>query len=47
MMNLFKTLMRLTHTNKILKKKIEDVDKKIPDTTKFIETQEFNRLKQR
>ena len=27
-----------------LEKKIEDVDKKILDTSQFIETQEFNRL---
>ena len=28
-----------------LEKKIEDVDKKTPDTSKFIETQDFDRLK--
>ena len=27
-----------------LEKKIEDVDKKTPDTSKFIETQDFDRL---
>ena len=27
-----------------LKRKIEDIDKKIPDTCKFIESQKFNKL---
>ena len=36
--------MLLVHTNKILIKKIEDVDKTIPDTSKFLETQKFTRL---
>ena len=36
--------MLLVHTNKILIKKIEDVDKTIPDTSKFLEIQKFTRL---
>ena len=31
-------------SNKILKKKIKNVDRKISDTSKFIVTQDFNRL---
>ena len=41
--NWLKTLTLLIQTNKTLKK-IEDVDKKLPDTSKFIVTQEFNEL---
>ena len=44
MMNWLKNLILLIQTNKILKKKIEDVDKKIPDNSKFIVTQYFNGL---
>ena len=44
MMNWLKKLMRLFQSNKILKKKIEYFDKKIPDTITFIETREFIRL---
>ena len=44
MMNWLKKLMRLIQSNKILKKKIEYFEKKIPDTIKFIETREFIRL---
>ena len=36
--------MLLVHANKILIKKIEDVNKTIPDTSKFLETQKFTRL---
>ena len=44
MISWLKKLMLLVHTNKILIKKIEDVDKTIPDTSKFLETQKFTRL---
>ena len=44
MMNWLKKLMRLIQSNKILKKKIEYFDKKVPDTIKFIETRKFIRL---
>ena len=44
MMNWLKKLMRLIQSNKILKKKIEYFDKKIPDAIKFIKTREFIRL---
>ena len=30
-----------------LQKKIEDIDKKILDNSKFVETQEFNRLRKK
>ena len=36
-------LILLILINKILKKRIEDVDKKIPDTSNFVVNQEFNR----
>ena len=39
-MYMTKKLILLIQRNKILKKKIEDVDKKIPDTSKFIETKQ-------
>lgn len=44
MISWLKKLMLLVHTNKILIKKIEDVDKTIPNTSKFLETQKFTRL---
>ena len=43
-MNWLKKLMLLIQSNKILKKKVEYFDKKIPDTINFIETREFIRL---
>ena len=44
MISWLKKLMLLVHTNKTLIKKIEDVNKTIPDTSKFLETQKFTRL---
>ena len=44
MISWLKKLMLLVHANKILIKKIEDVNKTIPDTSKFLETQKFTRL---
>ena len=41
-----KKIILLIQTNKILKKKIEDFDKKIPDTNKSIATPDFNWLTQ-
>ena len=36
-------LILLILINKILKKRIKDVDKEIPDTSNFVVNQEFNR----
>ena len=45
MMNLLKNTVNAVDSNKEnLEKKIEDVDKKILDTSQLIETQEFTRL---
>ena len=43
-MNQVKTLILLIQVNKIMTKKIEDVDQKIPNTSKLLEIQDFNRL---
>ena len=43
MMNWLKKVVTID-SNKILKKKIEDVDKKTPDTSKFAVTQDFNKF---
>ena len=42
LMNWLKLIL-LILINKILKKRIKDVDKKIPDTSNFVVNQEFNR----
>ena len=44
MMNWLKKLISLIQTNKILKKKIEDVDKKITNNSKVIKTKEIKRF---
>ena len=44
MMNQLKKFNAFDSNKRNLKKKIEDVDKKIPDDNKFIVSQEFNRL---
>ena len=44
MMNQLKKNNAFDSNKRTLKKKIEDVDKKIPDDNKFIVSQEFNRL---
>ena len=44
MINQSKSLNVVDLDKQNLEKKIEDVDKKTPDTSKFIETQDFDRL---
>ena len=44
MMNWLKMLMQLIQTKTKFERKIEDSDKKTPDTSKFIKTQKVNRL---
>ena len=43
-MNCLKKLILLIQADKIFKKNIEDADKKIHDSGKFIETKKFSRL---
>ena len=43
---LVKKVNAIDSNKQILEKKIEDVNKKIPDTSKFIQTHKVNRLKE-
>ena len=43
-MNMSKNINSIASNKQKTEKKIKDIDEKLPQTTKIIETQEFNRL---